>query len=105
MERFTSIKEIVSFVADAITIITLIWVTFYGIIKKHKNLLGLRINEFIGFILKLSLLTFLSILVVYLSYGIYLLILAITKFNGSNIFWEKDHPLPHLLGYYNVPQI
>ena len=62
MERFTTFKEIISFIADVITIITLIWVTFYGLIKKHKNLLGLRINEFIGFILKLASLAFLSIL-------------------------------------------
>jgi hypothetical protein len=99
MEKFNSVKELISIVADGITIITLIWAFFYGIIKKNKNLLGLRINEFIGFILKLALLTFFSILIVYLSYAIYLLILTITKFNGSNTFWEKEYPLPHVLGY------
>ena len=100
MEKFNSVKEIISLVADLITILTVIWVTFYGIIKKHKNLLGLRINEFISFMLKLALLILLGIIVFYLSYGIYLIILTVTKFDGSNIFWEKEHPFPHIIAYF-----
>jgi hypothetical protein len=99
-EKLNSIKELISIVANLITIVTLIWVTTYGLIKKHKNLLGFRINEFIGFILKSSILLVFGIIVFYLSYCLYLLILVFTKVNGSNVFWERGHELPHIIAYF-----
>jgi hypothetical protein len=87
-------------IADSVTIITLIWVTFYGFLKKHKNLLGFRINEFFGFLIKAALILVLGVLLFHLSSMIYFIILIMSKGNAEVELWETGHEIAHLISYF-----
>ena len=55
MGSIHTFKDWLSLIADIATIIALIGITSFGYIRKNKDLLAFKINEFIKFIIKLTL--------------------------------------------------
>jgi hypothetical protein len=100
MNENMSFKQILSLLADTITIVGLIWAAGYGFFKKHKNLIAFRINEFFAFLFKAALIAIVGIFVFHISATLYNLVLVITKGETQGELWEKGHEFAHILGYF-----
>jgi len=92
--------KIISIAADLITIIGLVWAGLYGFLKKHRNLIGFRINEFIISIFKIALIAIIGIILFHVFSGLFAFILVLTRGEFRGELWLNEYPISYLLSYF-----
>jgi hypothetical protein len=98
--KYNQIKELISIIADSITILGLIWVAIYGFVKKHKSLIGFRINEFISSIFKIAIISIFGIILFQISSGIFEIVIVFTKGSTHGELWESGYGFLYILAYF-----
>lgn len=86
-------------IADIVTIFGLIWAILYGIINKHKSVIGFKINEFTFSIFKIAIILFVGLFVYKGSEFVYGISLIISKGDANKFLWERGKELAHIISY------
>ena len=93
-------KEYLSITADLLSVITIVGAFIYGLMTKHENIIGFKINEIFGYVFKTAIILLFAIFLYRLSAIVYDLILVTAKGDDNNLLWEKGHEIAYIISYF-----
>jgi len=101
METNNDALQIISIVADFITIAGVIAAIRFAMQKKSLNLIGFQISLFLHYLLRIAIILIVSSILFRASDFFYRLILPLFKnVSETNLYWEKNKEIQHVLAYF-----
>lgn len=92
--------EIISLVADIISIVGVSLIAIWGYLKKDKSLTGFKVNYFVSYFLKTALILCVAGLLILALSPLYVFLITILKGNGLPILWESGKEFQHIISYF-----
>jgi len=101
MDSNTSIIQIISIIADFITIAGVIAAIRLLMFKRSLNLTGFKISMFLHYLLRIAIILFICSILFRFSDYFYSFLLSFFKESlGNNLYWEKGKEIQHILTYF-----
>ncbi len=88
--------------ADILTLISLIYAFFYGLVNRNRTVSGFVIARFIAHLLKFAIIIFTLTILYRISQLIYIFCLIVFKdsFSSNTYYWENGYEIAHLVAYF-----